>query len=168
MNWFATSVLIIGLLIWYSRKASPARTGAKAKVPAEQLKDILKSGDPEKMASALERFSGPLDRHRLLTALVQGVYPQRADGTAREHLYAYGTSYLGEFDRIAPALQAESAPEAPDVPVFRCLAIAMEEDERFDEALNICRLALDWDLDDGTKTGYAGRMRRLEKKKAAE
>jgi hypothetical protein len=48
------------------------------------------------------------------------------------------------------------------------MAIAMEEDQRYQDALEVCRIAVEWDLDDGTKTGYAGRINRIKKKQAAQ
>jgi hypothetical protein len=173
MNWFTTSALVIGLLIWFSRKGSrKEKVAIVSRTKTQALKEaklaaIMASEDVEKMAAALNDISDPLPRHHLISAMVKGVYPKRKDAAAREQLYAYGNIYLDEFDGMAPAMKAHAAPEQMDVPVLKCLCIAMEEDQRYDEALDICRLALDWHLDDGTKTGYEGRMLRIKKKQAA-
>jgi hypothetical protein len=45
------------------------------------------------------------------------------------------------------------------------VAITLEEDSRFDEALSICQQAMKWKLGDGTKTGFEGRKTRLERKR---
>jgi hypothetical protein len=173
MNWFTTSALVIGLLIWFSRKGSRKEkiaTISRRQTIAQKeakLSAIMASGDVEKMAAALNDIPDPLSRHHLISAMVIGVYPKRKDAAARNQLYAYGDVYLDEFDGMAPAIKAHAAPEKMDIPVFKCLCIAMEEDQRYDDALVICRRALDWHLDDGTKTGYQGRMLRIEKKRAA-
>lgn len=173
MRWFTASIIIIGLVFWYARKSKPAKPVKKApedkkEVAAESIDAVVASNDPEKMSSALEQTSNPLDRHQLLSAIIQSLYPKREKPVIRTQLYGYGKVYLDEFNKIAPALKSASAPETMDVPAFKCLAITMEEDQRYDEALNICRLAIKWDLDDGTKTGYPGRENRLERKKAAQ
>lgn len=173
MNWLSTTALLVGILIWYSKKAAPKRTARAA--PSEKTKsmtdqkieEVLSSNDLEKMAAALGATVDPLHRHRLLSALVAGLYPKRKDVAVRNRLYAYGKIYLNEFDQMAPAVKADTASEKMDVPVFKCLTIAMEEDQRYREALDICRLALNWGIDDGTKTGYEGRTIRLRKKQAA-
>jgi hypothetical protein len=46
------------------------------------------------------------------------------------------------------------------------MAITLEENRKFDEALDICGKALQWDLDDGTKTGYQGRTDRIRRKQS--
>jgi hypothetical protein len=174
MNWLTASVIIIGLLIWYSRKAPPARkpkpvgSMKAARLTEEKIEDLLASDDIDKMAVALDRVSDPLSRHQLLSVMMMRVYPERGDADSRKKLYRFGKIYLDEFDRLAPELQKQAAPDPMAVPAFKCLAIAMEEDRRYQEAVDICKLALKWNLDDGTKTGYAGRLARLQKKEAAQ
>jgi hypothetical protein len=170
MNWTTATILGLGLLIWYSRRSRhvPKATRAKAaKTPEftdEQFDSLIVEKEPKKMAAALKQVSHPLHRHQLLTALIRHYYPKRDQAQARTHLYQYGKVYLAEFKGLAPSLKKEAAPEQAEAPALKCLAIAMEEDHRFDEALDICRTAQQWNIEDGTKTGYAGRMRRIQKK----
>lgn len=173
MNWFTATVLIIGLLFWCSRKSGPVKRKPAAvprpsqKRDGEQIAEVASSDDPKKMTALLERVSDPVDRHQLLTALVQHFYRRRSEAPARKQLYDHGNAYMSEFEKMAPALNISAKDGQIQAPVLKCLAIALEEDQRFEESIQICRLALAWDLDDGTKTGYAGRIRRLEKKQAA-
>jgi hypothetical protein len=51
------------------------------------------------------------------------------------------------------------------IPVFKMLAIMLEEDGAYDQAVAVCRTALDNGLEDGTKTGFEGRIKRILKKK---
>ncbi|MFO7886537.1 MAG: hypothetical protein R6U68_17130, partial [Desulfobacteraceae bacterium] len=51
------------------------------------------------------------------------------------------------------------------IPVFKMLAIMLEEDGAYDQAVAVCRTALANGLEDGTKTGFEGRIKRLLKKK---
>jgi hypothetical protein len=62
----------------------------------------------------------------------------------------------------------QSGQERPEqVETFKMLAIVMGEDERYDEAVDICKKALSLGLEDGTNTGFEGRIARLEKKRNA-
>jgi hypothetical protein len=174
MNWLTTSIIVIGVFIWYSRKSVSARkakplTQGKAKrFSKEHIGELIESHDVGEMTAALNHIKTPLDRHHLLSAIIQELYPQRNQPALRSQLYDYGSTYVDEFSRIAPALKATSDTGEIEAPVFKCMAIAMEEDQRYQDALEICRMAVEWDLDDGTKTGYAGRINRINKKQAAQ
>nr|DAL87918.1 MAG TPA: YbfG [Caudoviricetes sp.] len=50
------------------------------------------------------------------------------------------------------------------IPSFQQLAIIYEQQKKFDEAIKICELALKYELKDGTKSGFKGRIARIEKK----
>ncbi|WP_431785699.1 hypothetical protein [Paenibacillus lactis] len=52
----------------------------------------------------------------------------------------------------------------PRIPSFQKLIQIYERKHRIDEAIVICKLAIHYDLDDGTKGGFTGRLQKLEKK----
>lgn len=52
----------------------------------------------------------------------------------------------------------------PRIPSFQQLAIIYEKQEKYAEAIDICKLAVKYQLNDGTKGGFTGRLSRLEKK----
>jgi len=52
----------------------------------------------------------------------------------------------------------------PRVPMFVQLAMVLTEDGDYDSAVHVCEKALAWGFDDGTKTGFAGRIDRIRKK----
>ena len=47
-------------------------------------------------------------------------------------------------------------------PSFQRLAIIYENQGKYEEAIKICELALKLNLKDGTKTGFKGRIKRLQ------
>lgn len=47
---------------------------------------------------------------------------------------------------------------------YKTLSIILEKEEKFNEAILICKEAIELGMDDNTKTGYEGRILRLEKK----
>ena len=48
--------------------------------------------------------------------------------------------------------------------MFPYLATVLTEDGHYDEAIEVCRKAINFGLDDGTKSGFAGRIERIRKK----
>lgn len=52
----------------------------------------------------------------------------------------------------------------PRFPSFQRLAIIYENQEKYEEAIELCKLAIKLNLRDGTKTGFEGRIKRLERK----
>jgi len=173
MNWLTASALFVGVLIWLSGKAKKpkARQARKPEAPEvsrqERLRDAIGSGDLQKMEEILPELVSPLDRHELLSAVIKKTYALRSQPAMRARLYEFGQVYIGEFDRMAPLLQKSSQGRPVEAPAIKSLAIALEEDRKFDAAIDLCRKALAWGLDDGTKTGYEGRIRRIKKKQFA-
>lgn len=52
----------------------------------------------------------------------------------------------------------------PRFPSFQRLAIIYDSQGKYQEAINVCKKAIKHNLKDGTKTGFEGRIKRLEKK----
>jgi hypothetical protein len=175
MRWLTASVILIGLVIYYARQKRAVHITPKDKTSVgsdpttEEIQSTIGSGDFGKMDTMLEKVRNPLHRHQLLNALVKKAYSERSQPAVRKKLYEYGRRYLDEFDQIAPELKRESDGEGIiNAPALKSMAIAMEEDGNYQEALAVCDTALKWDLDDGTKSGYAGRIDRIRKKQAAD
>ncbi|MFU8815520.1 MAG: hypothetical protein ACNA7W_09250 [Pseudomonadales bacterium] len=61
-----------------------------------------------------------------------------------------------EFPSVAPGL--------PRVPTFQKYATLLTEDGEYGTAIEVCRRAISFGLEDGTKAGYEGRIARIEKK----
>jgi hypothetical protein len=192
MNWIAASVIVLGAVLWYAKAAKRAvarKTGATGPVPAgpkgkppaakrpprepevvqtpppeETLEAVIASDRPDAMQAALGRTDDPWQRHQLYSALVEKAYKQRQHTAERVAVLTHGRQYIDEFERIAPVLRAKSSGEPVLAPVFKMMAITLDENQDFDEAIDVCQKALQWDLDDGTKTGFKGRMARIRKK----
>lgn len=54
--------------------------------------------------------------------------------------------------------------ELPRIMTFQRLVMLYEKQEKYIEAIEICKKAIKYNLSDSTKTGYNGRMERLQKK----
>ena len=60
--------------------------------------------------------------------------------------------------------QAESVTFNLFVPSFQRLAIIYENQDKYAEAIEICKLALNYGLHDNTKADFKGRIEKLAKK----
>lgn len=53
---------------------------------------------------------------------------------------------------------------SPRIPAFQRLAIIYDNEGKYKEAIEVCENALSLKLKDGTKSGFEGRIKRLQKK----
>ena len=122
------------------------------------------SGDLPRMMRALSLRTNPIDRHHLLSQVVQLTYAKRTDPTFRRVCLDVGFQHLQEMpDLLAPV--AADLGVVPRVPTFQPLATVLAEHGRYADAIEVCRRALTLRLRDGTKGGFKGRIRRIEKQR---
>ncbi len=170
MNWIIASVLTVGALAWYARKgplfSGKSRAGQRKAASEEDIAAALASDDPKALLSVLLRTKDPTGRHALFTKIVEVTYPKRGEAHMRETFFETAEQHVAEFPAMCPGLQAMAPTNAPMVvPTFKCLAIAYEQEARYEEALAVCRRAIELGVEDGTKTGFKGRIGRIEKKR---
>lgn len=107
-----------------------------------------------------------LDRHFLLLSIVGLTYKKRDDPRMRALCRQWSEVHISEFGKISPVLRKEIG-FLPRVPTFQHYATILTEDGEFEKAIEVCRRAiafgLDESLSDGTRPGYAGRIARIEK-----
>jgi hypothetical protein len=121
----------------------------------------LRQKDP-----SLDTVTDPEERHRLYTRQIETAYRNRR--ISEEDLYTamtLSTQYVEEFDSLKQAVLDTMEETDRIVPVFRMLAIMLEEARAYDQAVDICRQAQAHGIEDGTRTGFEGRIKRLMKKK---
>jgi hypothetical protein len=135
-------------------------------VPADEVFEACASGDFERMRRALDLPTNWIDRHFLLLALIQESYRQRADPERAAECARLSEMHLAEFAQIAPELLREFG-SMPRVPTFQHYATVLTEQGDYDRAVWVCELAKHYRLDDGTKSGFDGRIARIRKKQAA-
>ncbi len=141
-------------------KTEPAKEKPKAQ---EKIKDAsAPEPDPDNPLESLksmDSITDPWDRHMIYTQSIDLAYKKRkADPDMRGLVKEYGTLYVNEFPELKAAVTDRM------VPVFKQLAITLEEDKAYEKAVNVCMTAITHELDDGTKTGFEGRMERIRKK----
>lgn len=142
---------------------APAAETSQKPAPPEPEPDATPSADKE-LAAAAE----PLTRHRIYQQRVEEAYRQRKSEQGEAMLLHYAAQHLAEFDDIAPALKASNGGQLPQVNTFKYYATALSERGRHEEAIAVCQKALAYGLKDGTKTGYQGRLERIQAKQSKQ
>jgi hypothetical protein len=169
MSHLGIIVLGLGILAWSVRRivSAQARPKPTAKHMAAGVKAAGGQAAGERgvinLLDELQQTRQPLARHHIYTRLLDAAYRDRHTEASRRLLVDQAGRYLAELEGMLPALKAEMGPEPVILPL-KWMAIALEEDGRLAEAIEICRRAEDWKLSDGTKTGFAGRRRRMDRK----
>ena len=121
------------------------------------------SQDLPRMLSALEVKTNEIDRHFLLMAIVSETYKHRSDPELAQTCARVAETHIAEFPQIAGPLKKESDGVLPRVPTFQHYAALLAEQTKFDRAIEVCEIALRFGLNDGTKTGFEGRIKRIQK-----
>ena len=107
----------------------------------------------------------PVDKHFYLMSAADCYYKQR---DSREDALALAEKYhlmdVKLFPQYKGLLVKDMGGILPRIPSFQQLAIMYEKAGRYQDAIDICKLAMDYGLTDTTKSGYAGRLEKLQKK----
>jgi len=129
----------------------------------QELPNEVMADDLESIIAKLSNEQEPLARHFLFQEIVENAYKHRADDRQRSLFIHYAEMHVDEFDKIVPDLK-EKFGDSPKAITFQYLATILTEDGYFQKAVDICDLALKYGLHDGTKTGYKGRIKRIQRK----
>lgn len=121
------------------------------------------SGNVDLMVVALLTEKSPIDRHFLFQNIVEITYKDRKNSRSRDLCIEYAEMHLAEFKDLSTHLIVQLG-SLPRVTSFQYLATIYTEDNRFRKAIEVCNQALDHGLDDGTKSGFEGRIKRIKSK----
>jgi hypothetical protein len=173
MNWFWIAVGAVGGLFFLlgrgrrRMKQKDARTvDASAEKPTlqERVAQASASDDVDAMATLLETVDDPVLRHSLFGQIVAAHYRRRSEQAHRDAFYRYAGQHIKEVPAALDAIEKTEDGRPDGVDSFKMMAIAMAEDQRYEEAIKVCETAMSLGLEDGTKTGFEGRIARLKKK----
>ncbi|RUO23161.1 hypothetical protein CWE08_00455 [Aliidiomarina iranensis] len=168
-------------------KASEAKSAVKEtakEAPAKDVDPVIDSGNksqpspigaelPDELSepvAELERTQEPLARHRLYQQITENSYKNRNDAGWRQISKTYSQQHIAEFSEIVKPLKKANGGSLPQVLTFQNYATLLAEDGHYSEAIAVCEKALEFGLDDKTKTGFSGRIERIRKqeKKATQ
>ena len=172
MGWLGYVVLGVAVSIWSLRLIQPSLCRRKAESaqrsaafdgtqPAGSSKTAL-----QKDAAVLASDDPPA-RFYDYAEMMESAYRNRKNTGDRKRLLDEGRRFFNEVEEMLPALRKKMG-STPELLPLKWLVIALEEDGCLEEALSICRKALEWRLEDGTKTGFAGRIIRIERRQKKE
>jgi hypothetical protein len=135
---------------------------------AGEVFDAWTSGDLNRQLAALDKPSHPVDRHFLLLNIVQTTCKARKDPAMRDLCERIAWVHINEFPQLSEALREDMRSslngKLPQVPTFQYLATVLTERADFVKAIDVCKLAMTFGLNDGTTGGYEGRIERIQKK----
>jgi hypothetical protein len=174
MNWFSLTIIALGLILGYSKHSEQSKTST-APENSDKIKKAVKikpeksgqSDDLNGLIDATKRPLEPNERHRLLTKIIEKTYKQRTDVCMKKIFHRFARIHLNEFPDLAPALKTAHRGSLPHIPTFKLSAMVFEEEENYQAAMGVCKMALEYGIDDGTKSGFSGRLKRLQKKQQA-
>ncbi|ARV17381.1 hypothetical protein AEP_00419 [Curvibacter sp. AEP1-3] len=127
------------------------------------------SDDLDKMIAVMDMPTHPIDRHHLLNGIVSGAYKRRGEDYYAQLCADTAETYLLEMPKLLRAFRKDGPRlPLPHVPVFEKYATLLAEQKQFDRAIEVCELAIAQKLHDNTKSGYEGRIKRIERLKAKE
>lgn len=156
-----------------SQKAAPEaqqftmRDGGRRK--ADGVFEAWTHRDLDKMLEVRHQKTHPVDRHYLLLTLVDETYKLRKERPDMAKLCEeIAEQHLEEFPALKGPLAKSLDGVLPRVPTFQKYATLLAEQSRFDSAIEVCELALSYGLQDGTKSGFEGRIARLRKQRAKQ
>lgn len=172
MYWI--SVTALGALFYFYLKGrkknepcdlkdeSSEKGSEKSQVSDPEIENLKTS---EEILKTLKNIKSPWERHLAYIRRLDPVYKKRAlDQKTHDLAKDLAQAYFEEFSELKEAVFEELGEEPKVVVIFKQLAILFEEDQEYENAIHVCRKAILLGLADGTKTGYEGRLERLNKK----
>ncbi|MGX9462210.1 hypothetical protein ACWXWU_13395 [Shewanella sp. A14] len=117
----------------------------------------------------VEAANGATDlqsQHRDLVSVINHCYKMRKQADYCQYGAALQLTYLGLYRSLHQQNTAQKSTDAIKSPAFMQLSTLLNDVGQFDEAINVCQQALEYQLTDGTVTGFEGRIKRIEKAKA--
>lgn len=134
----------------------------------DEVYSAWQSDDLEEMLKAAKKKTNLSNRHFLLQAIVRETYGLRKEEKYKNLCLKFAEQHLKEFDEIIKSLKEEFKGFIPISTTFQYYSTLLIELEEYEKAIRVCAVAISYNLDDGTKGGYKGRINRIKKKMSVE
>ncbi|MGP4073822.1 tetratricopeptide repeat protein [Piscibacillus sp. B03] len=161
----------MGLLDFLFKK--PNESNDKASNDKSTWVDAQYIKDPKEkekfLLSLTQKTKNPIDLHFTYNQLIDLYYKQRDEWNhALSDCIKYCKKDINKMDEIIREFKKDPSYKKngslPRMPSFERLAIIYDKQGNYQEAINICKKAISYGLNDKTKGGFKGRIERLEKK----
>lgn len=120
----------------------------------------------DKIIDYCEKAKGSIiDLHFFYLSAADCYYRQAKEKPqALDSAICYCKKDIDLFPKYKRPLMKEMGGKLPKIPAFQMLAMCYEKQEKYVEAIEVCNDAIKYGLKDGTVSGFAGRIERIEKK----
>ena len=125
----------------------------------------VQAGDKDTINAILENASSVEEKDELYKIVIGQTYYQRKEGNYADLCEAFGLAYVDFFNESFPKLSQRKGYSLYNLG-FKYLAIVLAERRKYDQAVVVCQKALSYNLTDKTKTGYEGRLQRINKQRS--
>ncbi|GAB1120204.1 MAG: hypothetical protein WAqBPW_30000 [Shewanella algae] len=115
---------------------------------------------------AMEQYQaseGAIEAHDALLAVISECYKQRKNSKYLQLGQEYDTAYSALFAASREKVLSKSPKAEFKGTGFMQLSTLCSDAGRFDAAIALCNKAIEYGLEDGTVTGFEGRIKRIEK-----
>lgn len=119
--------------------------------------------ESDELLKQLYKTRDHVDTHFLYLNLIGQAYNHRDEPDARALFKKLAPEHIEKFSTIRGPLMKDLG-VLPQVPTFQYLATVYTEDGEYENAIAVCENAIAFGLNDGTKSGYQGRIERIKKK----
>jgi hypothetical protein len=141
--------------------------------PQTSVQAAVTTLDVDTMLDALEKSGDAVDgksrvnRHFLMLNIVGEAYKKRAeDPRMKEICKDVGRRHLKEFSAMKNPLKSFLRIDfLPAVPTFQHLAAVLTEDREFDEAIDVCELAIEHGIYNGPQEGFEAKIQAIEEER---
>lgn len=121
------------------------------------------SGDLDKKLKVTEINTIAKNRNILLYSIVIDTYKLRKEEKYKNLCLKFSKLHLQEFPELVLKLR-RSPDKQLGIPTFQYYSMLLTESGQYEEAINVCEMAINYNVVDNTKGGYHGRIDRIKKK----
>ncbi|WP_351015373.1 hypothetical protein [Shewanella sp. AC91-MNA-CIBAN-0169] len=104
-------------------------------------------------------------QHNGLASVINHCYKMRKQSDYCQYGAALQLTYVGLYRSLHQQYVSQKSTDEIKSPAFMQLSTLLNDVGQFDEAIKVCEQALEYQLTDGTVTGFEGRIKRIEKAK---
>jgi len=122
------------------------------------------AGNKDEINAILEQAGSIEEKDELFKIVIGQTYYLRKEENFADLCEEFGLDYVDFFAENFQALSRRKGYSLHNLG-FKYLAIVLTEREKFDQAASVCQKAISFNLTDKTKTGYEGRLQRINKKR---
>ena len=144
--------------------ASKRQQASKWSDSRAEVTTAAQKGDLASIQSIIEGAGSVEETDELFKIAIGQTYYKRSDEKFADVCETIGLAYMDFFAENFQFLSRRKGYSLHNLG-FKYLAIILAEREKFEQAASVCQKAISFNLTDKTKTGYEGRLQRINKRR---